>query len=136
MTDAKIPRRRFLQAASTVAGGLAIAGSARDLVGGIAAAERVQIADLPKGDAPNPLSFPHFPDRLHAFVWRNWPLVPYKRIARVVGARPSQIAQIAKAMGLGVPPRIDSDQSRRSYLTIIKRNWHLLPYEQLLQLLD
>ena len=38
-------------------------------------------------------------------------------------------------MGLGNPPRITGDQQARSYLTVIKRNWHLLPYEQLLQLL-
>ncbi len=39
-------------------------------------------------------------------------------------------------MGLPEPPPITSDQQRRSYLTVIKRNWHLLPYEQLLALLD
>jgi hypothetical protein len=38
-------------------------------------------------------------------------------------------------MGLGPPPRISRNQWARSYITIIKRNWHLLPYEQLLRLL-
>src|SRR5260221_3072137 len=38
-------------------------------------------------------------------------------------------------MGLPPKPRINADQQRRSYITIIKRNWHLLPYEQLLLLL-
>jgi hypothetical protein len=37
---------------------------------------------------------------------------------------------------LGDPPRITRDQQARSYITVIKRNWHLLPYEQLLVLLD
>ncbi|MBK9139354.1 MAG: hypothetical protein IPM17_11435 [Verrucomicrobia bacterium] len=36
---------------------------------------------------------------------------------------------------MGRPPRITRDQRRRSYITVIKRNWHLLPYEQLLALL-
>ncbi len=26
---------------------------------------------LPKGSAPTPVACPHFPDRLHAAVWRN-----------------------------------------------------------------
>ncbi|MBN2559372.1 MAG: hypothetical protein JXQ75_00375 [Phycisphaerae bacterium] len=34
------------------------------------------------------------------------------------------------------PPRITPDQQQRSYITILRRNWHLLPYEQLLELLD
>ncbi|MBI5387173.1 MAG: hypothetical protein HZA90_21095 [Verrucomicrobia bacterium] len=97
--------------------------------GGLAA------ADLPKGGAPKPASFPHFPDRLHAFVWRNWPLVTVERMARVVGAKPRDLDRIGRAMGLGDPPRISRDQQRRSYITVIKRNWHLLPYEQLLDLL-
>jgi len=38
-------------------------------------------------------------------------------------------------MGLSSAPRITDDQQRRSFITVIKRNWHLLPYEQLLDLL-
>ncbi|MBI3851514.1 MAG: hypothetical protein HY298_14745 [Verrucomicrobia bacterium] len=93
-------------------------------------------SDLPKGSAPPTLAFPHFPDRLHAFVWRNWPLVPMERLAKVVGAKPADILRIGKSMGLAKPPRITADLQRRSYITVIKRNWHLLPYEQLLELLD
>jgi hypothetical protein len=32
-------------------------------------------------------------------------------------------------MGLGAPPQISQDQQTRSYITVIKRNWHLLPYD-------
>ncbi|NLC55755.1 MAG: hypothetical protein GX774_02830, partial [Armatimonadetes bacterium] len=92
-------------------------------------------AELPVGPAPAPVPSPHFPDRLHAYVWRNWQLVPLARLARVVGARPSDLRRLGKAMGLPDPPRITADQQRRSYLTVIRRNWHLLPYEQLLDLL-
>ena len=35
---------------------------------------------------PEPVTSPHFPDRLHAFVWRNWQLVPARRMGEVVGA--------------------------------------------------
>ena len=76
---------------------------------------------------------PHFPTRLHAFVWRNWPLVTPERMAQVVGAKQADIVRMGRAMGLGNPPRITRDQQARSYLTVIKRNWHLLPYEQLLE---
>jgi DNA polymerase III delta prime subunit len=39
-------------------------------------------------------------------------------------------------MGLDVPPEIDESWKERGYLTIMRNNWHLLNYEQLLQLLD
>jgi len=96
---------------------------------------RISVADLPKGAAPEPVQCDHFPDRLHAFVWRNWPLVPVERMAEVVGARREDILRMGRAMGLGDPPRITRDQQRRSYITVIRRNWHLLSYEQLLALL-
>lgn len=91
---------------------------------------------LPSGAAPEPVTIPHFPDRLHAFVWRNWTLVPVVKIAQVVGATPDQIRSVGESMGLPPAAEISRDQQRRSYITIIRRNWHLLPYDQLLQLLD
>ena len=94
------------------------------------------VAALPEGTAPAPVKFCQFPDRLSTFVWRNWPLVPVERMAKVVGAEPSDIIQLGKEMGLPDPTPVSDSQWRRSYITIIKRNWHLLPYEQLLQLLD
>ena len=41
---------------------------------------------LPAQSARQPVPSPHFPDRLHAYVWRNWQLVPLQRLAQVVGA--------------------------------------------------
>src|SRR5690349_3107057 len=55
-------------------------------------------ADLPAGSAPLPVPLPHFPDRLHAFVWRNWQLVPPARMAAVVGATPEQITALGHSM--------------------------------------
>ena len=129
----KASRREFL-AATTVAGAAALAG-----LGPAGAAEApsrdARLSVLPKGPTPKAISLPHFPDRLHAFVWRNWELVPVERLALVLGARARDVAALARAMGLRNQPRITADQLRRSYITIIKRNWHLLPYEQLLALL-
>lgn len=92
--------------------------------------------DLPTGPAPEPVALPHFPDRYHAFVWRNWELVPPERMAEVVGASTEAILETGHSMGLGDPYPVSDSQWKRSYITIIRRNWHLLPYDQLLQLLD
>ncbi len=94
------------------------------------------IAALPSGAGPVPLDAAWFPSRLHAFVWRNWSLVSLKRMAVVVGAEAEDIAKIGRSMGLGPSAGLSDAQWRRSYLTIIRRNWHLLPYDQILTLLD
>jgi hypothetical protein len=96
----------------------------------------LSVADLPKGSAPAPLALPHFPDRVSAFLWRNWTLVPGERLAAVLRVDQSQMVEYAHALGLPAPPKISAEQIRRSSITIIKRNWHLLPYDQLLTLLD
>ncbi len=93
-------------------------------------------AALPEGPAPAPVPVPHFPDRLHAAVWRNWPVVPADRLARVLSATESQIAGVATSMGLPPQGAIAPEWRTRGYITILRRNWHLLPYEQLLALLD
>ena len=82
-----------------------------------------------------PILEPYWPGRLHRFVWRNWPLVDAVRLAKVIGTGAGQVEQIAASMGLGPQPPIRPDQLRRSAITIIRRNWHELPYEQLLALL-
>lgn len=134
MNPTPISRRRFVQTSAAAAAGVLVA---RKLPGAAkSAAPAMSVADLPKGNAPAPLALPHFPDRLHAFLWRNWTLVPLERLATVVGASQADLLKLGQAMGLPKPPRISKEQQRRSYLTVIKRNWHLLPYDQLLTLLD
>lgn len=95
----------------------------------------VSVADLPMGAAPDAVPPEYFPDRAHAVVWRNWTVVPTERIAAVVGATPADVLAIGKSMGLAAPPAISEDQLERSYITVIRRNWHLLPYDQLNALL-
>lgn len=91
---------------------------------------------LPVGSYPNALDTPHFPSRLFAFVWRNWELVEPERLAKVVGTTTANIVTLATSLGLSTTPQISSEWSTRGYITLIRRNWHLLPYEQLLVLLD
>lgn len=127
-------RRSFLKTAGFLSGGIAIAGLPGSASQGAVKAG-IAASDLPRGSAPQPLQFPHFPTRLHAFVWRNWQLVPVERQAKVVGAKESEIERIGRAMGLGHPPKISASVRARAYITVIRRNWHLLPYDQLLTLL-
>jgi hypothetical protein len=92
-------------------------------------------AELPTGSAPRPLAADHFPSRLHAYVWRNWQLVSAERLAEVVGAEPQQVRALGARLGLPPQAPISEDLRKRSYITVIRRNWHLLPYDQLLTLL-
>ncbi|MBN1441198.1 MAG: hypothetical protein JXA90_00750, partial [Planctomycetes bacterium] len=90
----------------------------------------------PRGPEPAPVACDHFPSRLHAFLWRNWGLVPDERIARVLGASVEDVSRVAASMGLPERTSPSGEMLRRGYITLIRRNWHLLPYEQLLLLLD
>jgi hypothetical protein len=85
--------------------------------------------------ARDPVPEPHFPDRLHLFVWRNWELANLDRMAKVAGCRPDDLAAVGAAMGLPPKPRLTPDQVRRLYITAIRQNWHLLPGDQLIDLL-
>lgn len=91
---------------------------------------------LPVGSNPAAIDYTHFPNRSFALIWRNWDLVSPERIAAALECSPGQVNQIAAAMGLKKAMVIPADYKRRMYITVVRRNWHLLPYEQLLVLLD
>jgi len=93
------------------------------------------IEKLPIGKNPKPIKYTHFPTRHQAVIWRNWELVPVSRLADVLQATENQICKCAEEIGLPVPPDVEDFWLARGYLTIIRANWHLLPYEQLLALL-
>ncbi|MFM7187197.1 MAG: hypothetical protein ACKO14_05220 [Armatimonadota bacterium] len=94
------------------------------------------VVSLPYGNKPKPVPFPHFPSTLHAVIWRNWDVVDHKRIAATLQMSVRDVVSIGQAMGLPAPQRLTNLQRKRIALTIIRRSWHLLPYNQLLQLLD
>jgi len=91
---------------------------------------------LPEGDAPAALVSRHFPDRVHEFVWRNWEAVEPAKLAKIVGASERDITALAVSMGLPPSAKVPRALRERGYVTLIRRNWHLLPYEQLLELLE
>jgi len=93
-------------------------------------------AQLPVGAAPKPVRCDHFPDRMHAVIWRNWPVVPAGRLAKVLGTKVELVRAVAGSMGLGPQRPIPAEWQARGYITVLRRNWHLLPYDQLLSLLD
>ena len=83
-----------------------------------------------------PIGVAPFPDRISAYVWRNWFVVPVERLAAVVGATPAELREIAREMGLPENVQVLPEWRRKGYITVLRRNWQLLPYEQLLPLLD
>lgn len=91
---------------------------------------------LPLGSHPQAIPVPHFPDRVHAFVWRNWNLVSPETMGRTIGCNALDIIKIASSMGLPSYQPKEPGFDRRIYITVIRRNWHLLPYTQLLTLLN
>ncbi len=123
--------RRFLSISSIA---LAFSLISFGLVDNIAQASEGN-ASLPTSDRA-PLPVDHFPNNLHAFVFRNWGLVTAERLAKVVDATPEQVTAIAVSMGLPSDPVVPEEMLTRGYITLVRRNWHLLPYDQLLSLLD
>lgn len=91
---------------------------------------------LPGEPATVPALSPYpFPDRMSAFVWRNWFCVPVERLAETVKATPAELTGVASEMGLPEQPKILPEWKDRGYITIVRRNWHLLDYDQLIRLL-
>ena len=84
---------------------------------------------------PLPIPEPHFPDRLHLFIWRNWELANIDRLARVLGTTQDRVLEIGKSMGLPKKVELSDDYLRRIYITVIRQNWHILPDDQLMELL-
>ncbi|MCE5249912.1 hypothetical protein LLG96_06800 [bacterium] len=95
----------------------------------------LRAAELPVGKSKPALEFRHFPGRLYTFVWRNWESVSLERMAEVLGTTPENVRKIGDSMGLPSYKEPAPDMASRGYITIIRRNWHLLPYDQLLTLL-
>ncbi|MEE1088029.1 MAG: hypothetical protein UIC63_03610, partial [Bacteroidaceae bacterium] len=93
---------------------------------------------LPGENGQKPaIQYDYFPSRQHAFVWRNWTLVPAEKLAKVLGTSKRNVERMAVSMGLNRKQRIEEEWgTSRGYITIVRRNWHLLPYEQLLMLLN
>ena len=99
-------------------------------------AHAVDEVRLPGEDGDKPaLSPAPFPDRMSAYVWRNWGLVEKSLLAETVGATADDITSVAVQMGLEPDPAVLPEWKTKGYITIVRRNWHLLPYDQLIKLI-
>jgi hypothetical protein len=91
---------------------------------------------LPEGSAPAALVARYFPDRMHEFVWRNWNAVEPSKLATILGTSEENVCAIAESMGLPPTIAIPPEMKIRGYISLIRRNWHLVPYEQLLEIVE
>ena len=83
-----------------------------------------------------PINYEYFPSRQYAFVWRNWSLVDKALLADVLQTSVSNVEKLAQQMGLPAKQTIEQEWSTtRGYITILRRNWHLLTYDQLTRLI-
>lgn len=98
--------------------------------------KRYDLTTLPAGAAPDRLEYPHFPTLHQLVIWRNINLVPASRIASTLETTPEKVLQCANEMGLDVDESSTELFLERGFQTIIRRNWDILPYEQILDLLE
>jgi hypothetical protein len=97
--------------------------------------ERI-LSEFPESSDLFPVPLPHFPTVQQAVIWRNWEMVPVERLASLLGTTNEKVLEMGEQLGLPVPPVINPHWLTRGYITIIKANWHLLPFRQLLELLE
>ncbi len=89
---------------------------------------------LPPLDNSKSLKLSHFPTLMQAVIFRNWEAVSADRIALVLETSTENVLRQAEKMGLS-PQGNTSQWIEKGYITIIRNNWHILPYDQLLTLL-
>jgi len=77
----------------------------------------------------------NFPVPFQEVIFRNYSLVETKYIAKVLNTSIKNINIEAKRLGLKKSD-VNLDFCNRSYITIIRSNWYLLNYDQLLILLN
>ena len=83
----------------------------------------------------NAIETPHFLAKHQAFIFRAYEYVPVEKIAKVLKTSVSNVKQCASEMGLyNFQP--NDVWLKRGYITIIRRLWHILPYDQLLEILE
>jgi len=76
-----------------------------------------------------------FPTKWQTVIFRNYGLVSLQNIATVLGCDTKVVER--EALRLGLPKtECDGVWEKKGYITIIRNNWFLLPYSQLLKLLN
>ena len=85
-----------------------------------------------------PLPKEIFPQTWQTVIFRNYGIVSTEKIAKTLECDEGTIELEAKRMGMPNAYGLDYDGrwEKRGFITIIRNNWYLLPYEQLKTLLD
>jgi len=68
-------------------------------------------------------TLPHFPDALHAVVWRNWDGVDIQSLAAVFEGTPEQLTEPARSMGLPPQRSIPPGELRRNSFSSASTRW-------------
>lgn len=75
------------------------------------------------------------PQKWQTFILRNYGLVTKEKMAEVLGTDAQTVEREAKRLGLdGV--KYSKRWMELGYITVLRNNWHLLPYQQIMTLLD
>ena len=80
------------------------------------------------------LPIDNFPTKWQTVIFRNYGYVSTNKIASVLGCNEAVIKREAERMGL-CKVEYNGIWEKKGYITIIRNNWFLLPYEQLTKLL-
>ena len=80
------------------------------------------------------IRYEYFPTPWQAVVWRNWGYVPAERIAEVLGTSEKNIQKAAAELGLNPDETVNEAWEKRGFLTLIRNNWHICTYEQIMTL--
>lgn len=75
------------------------------------------------------------PTAWQTVLLRNYGLVTNEKLAAVLGTDAETVKNEAERLGIG-KIKYDPRWKKLGYINIIKNNWHLLPYSQLLELLE
>ena len=75
-----------------------------------------------------------FPTRWQTFLFRNYGFVETKTLANVLRCDEETVQKEVERMGMQRAV-FDKDWLKKGYITLIRNNWYLLPYEQLNALL-
>ena len=82
-----------------------------------------------------PVELLHFPTKQQAFIFRAYEYIPVSKIAKILDTSEENVRNAATEMGLKKECTSDI-WLNKGYITIVRRLWHILPYEQLLELLE
>ncbi len=82
-----------------------------------------------------PIPTPHLPTAHQAFIFRAYEYVTPAKIAAILKTTEENVIRAAEDMGLGAPCKSDV-WIKKGYITMLRSLWHILPYDQLLELLE